>query len=218
MQSSRPLTEIKTRLFTGVLSDILDSMGKPGQVADLDLIQVVPGTRVVGRAQTARATAVNALPPEPYKHLLSAIDATGPGRVLVISGSSSSTSALFGGLLATAVNASGGAGVVVEGYARDADEIKEIGLPTLVRGFRPLDSYGRDEVVEISECVSIGGVLVNQGDLVFGDDDGLVFVPHDIEDAVVERAFEKVQGERSMREALSAGMSVAQAFAKFGIL
>ena len=55
MKAERSLEEVRNRLFTGVLSDILDSVGRPGQVADLDLSQVVVGTRVVGRAQTARA-------------------------------------------------------------------------------------------------------------------------------------------------------------------
>jgi 4-hydroxy-4-methyl-2-oxoglutarate aldolase len=218
MNAERPLEEVRNRVFTGVLSDILDSLGRTGQVADLDLIQIVPGSRVVGRAQTARAVCVTAPPAEPYKHLLTAIDATGPGRVLVIAADPSSSSSLFGGLLATAMRAAGGEGVVVDGYARDSDEIRRIGMPTLVRGFRPLDSYGRDEVVEVSEPVTIGGVVVRQGDLVFGDDDGLVFVPSEIEAEVIEKAFAKLDAERIMRAALDDGMSVATAFETFGVL
>lgn len=218
MNAERPLEEVRNRVFTGVLSDILDSLGRTGQVADLDLIQIVPGSRVVGRAQTARAVCVTAPPAEPYKHLLTAIDATGPGRVLVVAADPSSSSSLFGGLLATAMHAAGGEGVVVDGYARDSDEIRRIGMPSLVRGFRPLDSYGRDEVVEVSEPVTIGGVVVRQGDLVFGDDDGLVFVPSEIEAEVIEKAFAKLDAERIMRAALGGGMSVAAAFETFGVL
>ena len=218
MKAERSLNEVRNRLFTGVLSDILDSVGKPGQVADLDLSQVVPGARVVGRAQTARAVRVSEPPTEPYKQLLTAIDATGRGRVLVIAAEPTSSSSLFGGLLATAVRAAGGEGVVIDGYARDSDEIRKIGMPTLVRGFRPLDSFGRDEVVEISEPVTIGGVVVHQGDLVFGDDDGLVFIPSELEAEVIEKAFAKLDAEREMRAALDGGMSVAQAFETFGVL
>lgn len=218
MKTEKPLEEVRSRVFTGVLSDVLDSLGRTGQVADLDLIQIVPGSRVVGRAQTARAVRVTAPPAEPYKHLLTAIDATGPGRVLVIGADVSSSSSLFGGLLATAMRAAGGEGVVVDGYARDSDEIRRIGIPSLVRGFRPLDSYGRDEVVEVSEPVTIGGVVVRQGDLVFGDDDGLVFVPSEIEAEVIEKAFAKLDAERMMRAALDGGMSVAAAFETFGVL
>jgi 4-hydroxy-4-methyl-2-oxoglutarate aldolase len=218
MRSGRQLAEIKERLFTGVISDVLDALGRPDQVVDLDLTHVVPGGRVVGRAQTARAVCVSAPPAEPYKLLLTAIDATVAGMVLVVGADATSRSSLFGGLLATAVRAAGGEGVVVDGYARDVHEIRTIGLPTMVRGFRPLDSYGRDEVVEISAPVTIGGVVIRQGDLIFGDDDGLVVVPSELEADVVERAFAKVDAEGEMRSALAGGMSVSDAFARFGVL
>jgi regulator of RNase E activity RraA len=218
MRSERQLAEMKERLFTGVLSDVLDTLGSRNQVVDLDLTHVVPEGRVVGRAQTARAVCVSEPPAEPYKHLLTAIDATVAGMVLVVGADPTSRSALFGGLLATAVRAAGGEGVVVDGYARDVHEIQHIGLPTMVRGFRPLDSYGRDEVVEISTPVTIGGVVIRQGDLIFGDADGLVVVPSEIEADVIERAFAKVEAEGEMRSALAGGMSVSDAFERFGVL
>jgi regulator of RNase E activity RraA len=201
-----------------VLSDVLDSLGAGNQVVDLDLTHVIPERRVVGRAQTARAVSVSEPPAEPYKLLLTAIDATSAGMVLVVGTDPTSRSALFGGLLATAVHAAGGEGVVVDGYARDVHEIRTIGLPTMVRGFRPLDSFGRDEVVEISTPVTIGGVVIRQGDLIFGDSDGLVVVPSELESEVVERAFAKVEAEGEMRSALAGGMSVSEAFDRFGVL
>jgi regulator of RNase E activity RraA len=218
MRSGRQLADIRERLFTGVLSDVLDSLGSRSQVVDLDFTHVVPERRVVGRAQTARAVCVSEPPAEPYKLLLTAIDATVAGMVLVVGTDPTSRSALFGGLLSTAVRAAGGDGVVVDGYARDAHEIRNIGLPTMVRGFRPLDSFGRDEVVEISAPVTIGGVLIRQGDLIFGDSDGLVVVPSELEAEVVERAFAKVEAEGEMRSALARGMSVSEAFDRFGVL
>jgi 4-hydroxy-4-methyl-2-oxoglutarate aldolase len=218
MRSERQLAEMKERLFTGVLSDVLDTLGSRNQVVNLDLTHVVPEVRVVGRAQTARAVCVTEPPADPYKLLLDAIDATVAGTVLVVGADPTSRSALFGGLLATAVRTAGGEGVVVDGYARDVHEIRNIGLPTMVRGFRPLDSYGRDEVVEISAPVTIGDVLIRQDDLIFGDADGLVVVPSEIEAEVIEKAFAKVEAEGEMRSALAGGMSVSDAFDRFGVL
>lgn len=212
------LAEMKERLFTGVLSDVLDALGVRNQVVDLDLFHVVPDVPVVGHAQTALAVCVSEPPAEPYKLLLSAIDATVAGMVLVVGADPDSRSSLFGGLLATAVRAAGGEGVVVDGYARDVHEIRTIGLPTMVRGFRPLDSYGRDEVVEISTPVTLGGVVIQQGDLIFGDADGLVVVPSEVEAEVIDKAFAKVDAEGEMRSALAGGMSVSDAFARFGVL
>jgi 4-hydroxy-4-methyl-2-oxoglutarate aldolase len=218
MRDASVLEQVTARLFTGVLSDVLDSIGRREQVADADFVHVVPGVSVVGWAQTARAVSVTEPPREPYKLLLEAIDLTTAGRVLVLGSPATSASALFGGLLAGAVRSAGGAGVVVDGYARDSDEVRASGLPTMVRGFRPLDSYGREEVVEISEPVTVGGVTVRQGDLVFGDNDGLVCVPAEVEAEVLQKAFAKVEAEGEMRAALASGMSVRTAFATFGVL
>lgn len=218
MSNTESLVGVRDRLFTGVISDVLDSLGYKNQVAEIDLVQVVPDARVVGRARTARAVRVTTPPDEPYKHLLTAIDATGAGRVLVIAAEPDTDSSLFGGLLATALRAAGGEGVIVDGYARDCEEIRHVGMPTMVKGFRPRDSFARDEVVEIAEPVMIGGVLIHEGDLIFGDEDGLVIVPAKLESEVIEKALAKLDAESEMRAALDGGMSVATAFETFGVL
>jgi len=210
--------DIRKRLFTGVLSDVLDSLDCPGQVCDPSLFPLKEDMRVVGYARTARAVAVNRTPTAPYAMLLKAIDGLSGDDVLVLGLEKRSTSAIFGGLLATAVQVAGGRGVVVDGYARDAEEIQKLGLPTFVKGLMPLDSFGRDEVVEINEAVSIGGVLVHPGDLIFADIDGVVVVPSRLEDAVITKSFEKVGGESEVREALRGGMRTAEAFERYGIL
>ncbi len=220
MGSQRQLSEIREHLFTGVLSDALDGLGLRTQVVDLDFHHVIPGTAVVGRAQTARVEPVSAprIEVERYENLMAAVAATIEGRVLVLAGPPSSTSALFGGLLATALSAAGGEGVIVNGYARDSREIRDVGVPAMVRGFRPVDVYDRDEVVEISGPVNLGQVVVRQDDLVFGDADGLVVVPAEVESEVIERSFDKVGAESQMRAALRDGMNVTDAFNKFGVL
>lgn len=210
--------DMRTRLFTGVLSDVLDSLDCLGQVCGPSLHPLSPDTRLVGYARTARAAAVNRTPTAPYARLLSAIDDLSNEDVLLLAMEPMSTSAIFGGLLATAVKVAGGRGVIVDGYARDAQEIMSIGLPTFVKGLMPLDSYGRDEVVAVNEPVAISGVIVHPGDLVFADIDGVVVVPSRLEDEVVTKAFEKVSGEGEVRQALRGGMPTAEAFERFGIL
>lgn len=210
--------EIRARLFTGVLSDVLDSLGCQGQVCDPSLHPLKQNMRVVGYARTARAVAVNRTPQAPYAKLLDAIDGLRGDDVLILGLESRSSSAIFGGLLATAVQVAGGRGVVVDGYARDAQEILKLGVPTFVRGLVPLDSFGRDEVIEVNETVSIAGVLVSPGDLVFADIDGVVVVPSRLEDEVITRSFEKIGGEGEVRQALRGGMPTAEAFERYGIL
>jgi 4-hydroxy-4-methyl-2-oxoglutarate aldolase len=212
------LEDISSTLFSAVLSDILDSFGITGQVAAPTLRPLHAEMRVVGYAQTARAATVNYAPEQPYGKLLSSIDALTDRDVLMISLEPTSVSAIFGGLLATTVQVAGGRGVIVDGYVRDAKEIEGMQMPTFTRGLSPLDSFGRDEVVEVDGPVTIAGVLVHPGDLVLADYDGIVFVPARVEGEVLEAAFLKVGGEGRVRQALRSGMSATEAFAKFGIL
>jgi len=218
MRAPVDLDAVRNTLFTAVLSDILDSLGCHGQVSDTSIRPLERGMRVVGFARTARAATVNREPARPYGKLLDSIDAMTHDEVLVIGMEPRSVSAIFGGLLATAVQVVGGRGVIVDGNIRDANEIERLGMPTFMRGLLPLDSYGRDEVVETQGAVNIGGVQVHAGDLIFADYDGVVTVPKALEHEVLEAAFAKVRGESEVRVALRAGMSTAEAFEKFGIL
>lgn len=218
MTTHRDLDRIRTTLFTAVLSDILDSVGVTGQVADSSIRPLQRDMRVVGYARTARAVSVNRAPSAPYAKLLESIDEMDATEVLLISLESTSSSAIFGGLLATAIDVAGGRGVIVDGNIRDADEIERVGMPTFMKGMMPLDSFGRDEVVETQGPVAIGGVLIHPGDLVFADYDGVVVVPHRMTDDVLRAAFEKVEGEGEVREALRGGMATTEAFERFGIL
>jgi regulator of RNase E activity RraA len=173
---------------------------------------------LVGRARTARAVAVDAMPAQPYARLLSLIDALDSGDVLVIDAGGRNSSGIFGGLLATAVKAAGGRGAIIDGDTRDLRELERLSFPTIARGGCPADSLGRDEVVAVDETIECGGVQIASGDLVVADADGIVIVPHEIEAQVVRLALEKVSGEDLVRQQLANGMSASVAFARYGIL
>lgn len=218
MDKSFSLDEVRAELHTAVLSDTLDELGRTGQVAEPRLVPLAKGMRAIGKVRTARAVPVTGVPEQPYAKLMQAIDGLNSGDVLVLGMEGTSTSGVFGGLLAAAVTATGARGVVVDGFVRDADEIEESELPTFMRGFRPLDSAGRDDVVDVGGPVTIAGVLVQEGDFVFADRDGIVFVPGDIAQEVFSVALQKVRSESEVMEALQSGMPITEAFSKYGIL
>lgn len=207
------------KLYSAVVSDILDTIGLPDQVIRTDLRPVVDGDWVlVGRLRPTRAVAVDERPEKPYAKLLEMIDSLQPGDVLFIDAGGRNSSGLFGGLLATAVRAAGGRGAVIDGGTRDVRELNRLGFPTITRGLCPADSLGRDEVVTIDEPVECGGVTITSGDLVVGDADGLVVVPQDVEERVISLALEKVSGENHVRRELANGMKASVAFERYGIL
>lgn len=124
----------------------------------------------------------------------------------------------WGELLTTASVARGGAGCVTDGLVRDIRQIRAMKFPVFHGGIGPLDSKGRGKVIAIDVPVLCGGVHVRSGDLVFGDGDGIVVVPVEIERRCLELALEKVEGEDRTREELQAGHKLADVFARHGIL
>ncbi len=216
------LDGLASRLYAAVISDALDTAGSRRHNLDPRIRPVAGAGRlpVVGRAATARAVQVEEPPTNPYSTLLEAIDQLNAGDVWVVAtqGEGEVRSAIFGGLLATAALSRGAVACVVDGAVRDTRELERLEFPTFATGFSPADSLGRDEVIEFGEPVSCGGIQIEQGQLIVADYDGIVAVPHGLENRVIDHALEKIQREREMKGELAAGMPVREAFARYGIL
>lgn len=80
------------------------------------------------------------------------------------------------------------------------------------------DSSVRTSVCDYRCTIEIGQVTIHDGDLVFGDIDGVLIIPRQVMEEVLERALEKAAGEKTVRRAIESGMTATEAFAKFGIL
>jgi regulator of RNase E activity RraA len=161
---------------------------------------------------------VYAMPDEPYRLELEAVDALKPDDVLVAQTNGTTRSSLWGELLSTAARVRGARGAVIDGLTRDTRAIVRMGFPVFVRGIAPYDSKGRSDVIAYNVPIECGGVMVHPGDVVFGDHDGVVVIPQHIEQQVINAAFEKARGERVVKQALESGMSATEAFRTYGIL
>jgi 4-hydroxy-4-methyl-2-oxoglutarate aldolase len=212
------LDRISEHLYSSVLADILDDHGYRQQAMDHHVRPLYPGARVVGRAATMLAVEVSKLPENPYDKLMELLDGIVPGEVVVGAAQSRITAALWGELLSTHTRAKGGRGVVLDALSRDSWGIVEMKFPVFAKGLSPADSKGRLEVIAIRGTIPVAGVTVSNGDLVLGDDDGVVVVPREVEDDVVRLAFEKVSGEDVMRDILRKGANLRAVFKEHGIL
>jgi 4-hydroxy-4-methyl-2-oxoglutarate aldolase len=112
----------------------------------------------------------------------------------------------------------GGTGAIVDGLMRDTDEIRALDFPVFCAGFMPLDSAGRGKVIQMDCPVVAGGVKVYPGDVIFSDFDGVVVIPAQIFDEVVEKSFEKHRKESHTREELFQGKLLGEVYAKYGVL
>jgi len=204
------------KLYTPVLADVLDKLGYRNQCMDARVRPLWPEAKIAGFALTVQTVpAREVAPANPYAGELAAVDALKAGDVMLVSESASS---FWGELLSTAANYRGCKGVILDGPTRDCAAIREMNFPVFHVGFHPADSLGRIDVTGHNLPIACGGVLVYSGDLVLGDYDGVVIVPHSIAEETLRLAEEKVSGENLVRKALAEGMTTTEAFKKFGIL
>lgn len=204
-------------LHVPAISDCLDQLSVRDNVLDPRIRPLFPA-RLAGYAAPVHAHQVDGPPGDPadyYKNELAAVDALQPGDVLVVS---TCLLSFWGELLTTAALRRGARGIVGDTYTRDTDAIERIGFPTFIAGIQPQDSLGRVDVDAFGEPVECGGVVVHPGDVILADRDGVVVVPAHLALEVLERAEQKVAVEADMREELKQGLSVSDAFRRFGIL
>ncbi len=175
------------------VGDVLDRL----YVAESAISPVWKGAKVVGPAFTVMTAGGD------NKHIHEAIDTAAPGDVLVIDGQAATHRALLGDLMGRRAQARGLAGFVVDGAIRDADDLGAIGFPTWARGVTPAGPY-RNGPGLLQVPVSVGRVVVNPGDVIVGDDDGVTVIPRNRLEEIVTAAEAKRASEEEARARIGA--------------
>jgi regulator of RNase E activity RraA len=209
---------MRERLYTAVVCDALDAVGRRRQSPAVQLRPLTAERLLVGRCKTTLWDDLYHEDPCPYELELKAVDTCAADDVLIAACNGSLRSAVWGELLTTAAANRGCVGAVVDGAVRDVGRMRQMGFTVFARGMSPHDSRNRQRVVDIDVPVEIGGVVFHTGELVFADIDGIVVVPRDVEEDVLRLAWAKVHAESTVRDAIRDGMSATAAFEKYGIL
>ena len=209
---------LRTRLYTSVVSDVLDRQGLLDQAMAARIRPIEPKMRLVGKAQTVLSADVYQRPENPNVEEIAAVDALQPGDVMVATTNGSERTCLWGELLSTAARARGATGCLIDGHTRDVQRILEMGFPVFCTGFRPVDSSSRSTVIDFGCPVRCGDVLVHAGDIIFADIDGVVVIPQDRLEATVGLALEKVEGENASRAMLEQGFLLRDVYDRYGVL
>ncbi len=226
-QSDEELFDIARReLFSAVVGDVMDKMGLQRQFLPPQIQPLREDMVVIGRVMTVLGADVfgesqrgsqNQVMSKPFGLMLEALDDLKPNEVYVCTGGSPDY-ALWGELMSTRAIKLGAAGAVLNGYARDTRGILNLNFPCFSRGRYAQDQGPRGKVIDFRVPVEIGQTRVLPGDIIFGDIDGVCVVPRQAEEEAFVKALEKARGEKRVKEAIEAGMSASDAFAKYGIL
>ena len=184
--------------FQGVPSGLVCDAMDRFWAMDYRIKPLDPSSKLCGAALTVRS--------RPGDNLMvwKALDVAHPGDVLVIATQSHTASSTFGELVALAAVQRGLAGIVCDGLCRDVSGIRATGLATFVSGCIP-SSPGKDGPGEIGGPLSCGGVSVHPGDIVVGDEDGVVVVPLADSANVPDRLASLREKEQAVRDRILAG-------------
>lgn len=217
---------INDELYTAVIGDIMDKMGYYHQFLDPRIRPLKNDMKLAGRAMTVLEADVlqndtdagaNAVLKQSFGMMLQALDDLKENEVYICSGSSPNY-ALWGELMSARAMQCGAVGAVVNGYSRDTKGILALGFNCFSYGPYAQDQAPRGKVIDYRVPISVDGVLVNNGDMIVGDIDGVCVVPKAIEKEVFIRALEKARGERVVLTKIKEGMPSVEAFEKYGIM
>ena len=197
-------------LSTGEVSDALDRLRIPGTTPGL--VALDTGYRTVGRAFTVlyQPKSVEDVTVGDY------IDDVAAGEVVVIDNAGRLDCTVWGDILTMVAHSRDLAGTVINGVCRDTADAREIGYPIFSRGRHMRTGKDRVGFAGSGVGVDLGGVRVLPGDVIVGDDDGIVVVPQSVEAEVLELARAIAEGERRIIEGVRGGASLAEARAEHG--
>jgi len=210
---------IRKFLHVASVCDILDELGYRNQAMHQrlrPLLTDIYNCGFVGRAKTFHWIETDVIEEDdPYGLEIEAMDSLKAGDVVVHSTDYNGTNAPWGELMSTISKNKGVAGCVCDSQVRDCVKIIEMNFPVFYAGIRPLDSKGRGMVVGYDVPIQCGNVLVNPGDIIFSDFDGIVVVPREVESEIFYRAKEKVENENHSRRELQNGISLREVYDKY---
>ena len=210
----------KKNLYSAVIADTLDSLGYHKQVLTPGITSLDPNVKICGLARVGLYMPISHDDEHVnvYEHEIALVDSLQENEVAVLCCHGNKKIAPWGELLSTRASYLKSAGCLTDGCVRDADMIRKMNFPVFSKGTNPVDTKFRGKLMWYDVPGKIQGVNIKSGDLVFGDVDGVVVVPGEHVESVLEKAFQKVSQENVVRQDLQNGHTLEQIFANHGIL
>ena len=187
------------RIPTAILSDALGRLGTMGSA----IKPMTPTARLIGVAHTVRCF------PGDYLTLLTALAEAREGEVLVVDGGGGTEAALLGKLMAIEARRKGVQGFVIDGAVRDLVGLDAVGLPVFARAATARIGTA-EHLLETQVPIICGGAPVQPGDVVHGDEDGVVVCPASRLREVTVRALEIRRHEVEVERRLKRGRPLAE--------
>ncbi|MEW6046030.1 MAG: RraA family protein [Bacillota bacterium] len=199
------------RLGTPALSDAMDSLGGPPHGL-AGLRPIGPSRQFAGIAYTVRYVPQY----EPGGTVGDFIDDVPPGSVVVIDNAGRTDCTVWGGLMTRRARRLGLAGTVIDGACRDVEVAVDLQYSIWARAPFMVTGKDRVQLAAVQEPVNVCGVGVRPGDVVIGDQSGILVIPFEMLPEVVRRAERIAQAEEEIRRLIDEGVSLKEARAHVG--
>lgn len=196
----RPDPKWSEKLLEYATCNISDGLNKL-YTMDCGIRQMFPSRKFAGPAVTVKVRSGDNF------MLHKAISLVQPGDVLVVETQGCNAYAVCGDLMVSCMDKLGVAGLVVDGTVRDIETLREIGMPVFARG-TVCGAGDKEGPGEVNFPIACGGVVVNPGDLVMGDENGVVVVPKDDIEEAIAGADKKLAAEAKRRKEIAEGQYV----------
>lgn len=198
--AAQPSAKLIAQLRKTATAHLSDNMHRLHAIGP-DLFPCHRGGRMVGTALTVKIS--------PGDNLMvhKAIDIVRPGDVVVVDAGGVCSQAIIGEIMSAIAERNGAAGMVIDGAIRDADALALSDFPVYARGITHRGPY-KNGPGEINVPVVIGEAVVNPGDIIIGDDDGLLALPQDMAEETLKLAKLQEKKESDMLKAIRGGKKV----------
>lgn len=194
------------RISTPNLSDALDKLRIKGGLEGIT--PIVEGVKMVGRAYTVRFLPAPQVGLKPWPTY---IDQAKEGDVIVIDNGGRTYCTIWGGILTLTAKSRGIRGTVIDGVCRDVPVIKNARYPVFTKGRFVMTGKDRLQLAEVNGVVEISHVMVRPGDIVVGDDSGVVVIPMEKAEDVAKSASGVQEAEDAIVKDVEAGTPLTEA-------
>lgn len=208
------------KLYTGLVYDACEHFGLKGRAMNSGIYPLIHTMKVAGPAFTVHCISTPSRDETLHDIRLGMLKSMTPGCIQIRDTQNNMNCGQFGEISATASRAAGCAGAVIDGSTRDSNYLIEMGFPTFCRFRNPVEAFGRFMAVDYQIPIYVNGIdgslVVNPGDYIMGDNDGVVIIPKDYTIKVLDQAEEWKQSESRSREAMGNGIDPFEVYARYG--
>ncbi|HWF44120.1 MAG TPA: RraA family protein [Candidatus Kapabacteria bacterium] len=212
--TSNNLAEFE-QFFTPLVSDVMDQLGLPSHVLSREIqsFDPNPSLKIAGLAYPCRV-----IPTSEYVEittLLEMVDSIPKHAFVAVAADADIDAALWGGLMSTRAKARGAVGAVVNGGVRDFEQIDMLDFPVFGSYRSIKDIRRRGYMAEYNCSIDFGGVTIDPNDVIFGDANGVIVIPHEHFRVVYAELLKSIEGERKTASGLNQGRAARELFSEF---